>query len=137
MKRQATGVEQPILTKTAGGGWTSGGKEFFISGSNNRLRFGAFGIGEVFSAGTITDDGAWHHVAVTFTDSSNTVTFYIDGVASGGGTVNSPADVSSHAVRLGGSPAAPYFRGQLDKLRIFDRAISSSEVQGIMNNAIQ
>ena len=43
VKRQATGAEHNILSKTASGAWVSGGKEFFISGSDNTLAFGSFG----------------------------------------------------------------------------------------------
>ena len=71
---------------------------------------------------------------MTFVDSSNTITFYIDGVASGSGTLNLPADVSSHVVKIGGHPAGHYFRGQVDEFRIFNRALSPSEVQSIMND---
>ena len=137
IKRQATGVEHTIFSKTANASWGSGGKEFFINASNNRLGFGGFGIGELFSTGTITNDGLWHHVALTFVDSSNTITFYIDGVASGSGTLNLSADVGSHVVKLGGHPSGHYFRGQVDEFRIFNRALSASEVQTTMTNAIQ
>ena len=61
IKRQEVGVEHTILSKTASGSWSSGGKEFFVSGNNNTLAFGCFGIGEVFSSGTITNDGLWHY----------------------------------------------------------------------------
>ena len=44
VKRQATGAEHNIFSKTASGGWVSGGKEFFISGSDNTLAFGSFGV---------------------------------------------------------------------------------------------
>jgi Concanavalin A-like lectin/glucanases superfamily len=136
IKRQATGVEHTIFSKTASDIWTDGGKELFVNGNNDTLGFGGFSIGEVFSTGTITNDGLWHHVAVTFAESSNTVTFYIDGVASGGGPVNLPADASSHVVKIGGHPARHYFRGLVDEFCIFSRALSPSEVQGIMNDAI-
>ena len=136
IKRQATGVEHTVLSKTGDASWTTGGKELFVSGSDNRLNLGCFGVGEVSSTGTITNDGLWHHVAVTFVDSSNTVAFFIDGVASGGGTLNLPADVASHVVKVGGHPAGHYFRGEVDEFRIFSRALSSGEVQSIMNNAI-
>ena len=43
LKRQATGVEHNIFSKTASGSWTSGGKEFFISGSDNTVAFGGYG----------------------------------------------------------------------------------------------
>jgi Concanavalin A-like lectin/glucanases superfamily len=73
---------------------------------------------------------------VTFTDNTNTVNFYIDGVASGGGTLNLLADVSTHVVKIGGHPHPHPFRGQIDEFRIFSRALSASEVQNMMNNPI-
>ena len=100
------------------------------------MGFGSFNAGEIFSAGTITNDGLWHHVAITFIDSSNTIVFYIDGVASGGGVLNLPADGPGHVIRIGSNPAGTYFSGQMDEFRIFGRALSASEVQSIMNNAI-
>ena len=136
IKRQATGKEHAIFSKTASGSWTRGGKELFINGSNNRVSFGCFGVGEASSTGTITNDGLWHHIAVTFTDSTDTITVYIDGAERGGGTLDLPPDASDHAVKIGGHPAGHYFRGQVDELRIFKRALSSSEVGNIMNSAI-
>ena len=132
LKRQASGAEHAIFTKTAAASWVSGGKELFI-GTNNRLTFGGWGRGEVSSTGTITNDGLWHHVAVTFVDSSNTLTFYIDGVASGGGTLNLAADVASHVVKIGGFGS---FRGLVDEFRIFSRVLSTGEVQSVMNDPI-
>jgi PKD repeat protein len=136
IKRQATGAEHTIFSKAANTSWTTGGRQLFINGSNNRLTLEGFGVGGVSSTGTITNDGLWHHVAVTFVDSSNTVSFYIDGVASGGGTLNLPADVSTYVVKIGGHPHPHPFRGLIDEFRIFSRALSPSEVQTIMNSAI-
>ena len=136
LKRTASGSEHTIFSKTASASWTGGGKEFFIDGGSNRLSFGGFRVGEVFSTGVITNDGLWHHVTVTFVDSTNTLSFYIDGVASGGGTLNLPADVASHVIKVGGHPAGHYFRGQMDEFRVFSRALSASEVLSVMNNPI-
>ena len=105
LKRTASGSEHTIFSKTASASWTNGGKEFFIDGGSNRLGFGAYAVNTLFSTGVITNDGLWHHVAVTFVDSTNTLTFYIDGVASGSGTLNLPADVASHVIKVGGHPA--------------------------------
>ena len=99
------GPNTHIFSKTASASWTNGGKEFFIDGGSNRLGFGAYAVNELFSTGVITNDGLWHHVTVTFVDSTNTLTFYIDGVASGSGTLNLPADVASHVIKVGGHPA--------------------------------
>ena len=136
IQRQAIGIEHTILSKTSDDSWSPGGKEFFVNGNNNTLGFGCFGLGEVFSTKTITNDGLWHHVAVTFVDSSGDVIFYVDGVASGTGSLNTPADVQDHVVKVGGHPAGHHFLGQLDELRIFNRALSPNELQSIMNNAI-
>lgn len=138
VKRTATGSEHTIFCKTASGSWTNGGKEFFIEGGNNKLSFGGFGLGSaVSSTGTITNDGLWHHVAVTFVDSTNTVALYIDGLASGsGGTLNLTADVAGHVVKVGGHPAGHYFKGRMDEFRVFSRALSPSEVLTVMNNPI-
>jgi hypothetical protein len=137
VKRGAIGSEHTIFSKTANNSWAAGGKEFFIDGGNNKLSFGGFGLGaEVASTGTITNDGSWHHVAVTFVNSTNTVALYIDGVASGSGTLNLPADVAGHVVKVGGHPAGHYFKGQMDEFRVFSRTLSPSEVSSVMNNPI-
>lgn len=135
IKRQAIGAEDTILSKTATGSWTGGGKEFFINGDDSRLSFGVFNVDEVCSTGTIVNDGLWHHAAVSFNSQSSAVTFFIDGVAKGGGTLDMPADVGGHVVKIGGHPLH-YFGGQLDEFRIFNRALSSGEVQSIMNTSI-
>ena len=136
IKRQATGAEHTIFSKTASGAWTIGGKEFFINDGDDKLTFSCFGVGGVSSASTITNDGQWHHVAVTFVDSSNAVSLYIDGIAEGNGTLNLPLDVGGHVVKLGGHPDGHYFRGLIDEFRIFNQALSSTTVQSMMNNAI-
>ena len=134
--RQVTGVEDNILSKTASGAWVSGGKEFFISGSDNTLAFGSYGLGEVHSTGTIISDGLWHYVTVSFVDSSRTLRLYIDGVLSGTGTLNLPADDVSHAIRIGSNPGGSLTHGALDELRIFNRALSGREIVSIMGTAI-
>jgi hypothetical protein len=135
LKRLANDADHTILSKTVNTKWARHGKELYI-GINNKLYFSCFGTGQVSSTGTITNDGLWHHVAVTFVDSSNTFTFYIDGVASGGGTLNLLADVDTQVVKLGGHPHPHTFRGQIDEFRVFSRALSASEVQTIMSNPI-
>ena len=101
-----------------------------------RWPLAAIGLGEVHSTGTITNDGLWHYVTVTFVDSSNTLSFYIDGVLSGSGTLNLPADVAGHTIRIGSNPGGTFFRGALDEFRVFSRALSQSEIQSIMSTAI-
>ena len=134
--RTATGAEHNIFSKTASSSWVSGGKEFFIQSTNNTLAFGSFGIGEVSSTGTITNDGAWHHVAVTYVRSTQTVTLYLDGTARGSGTLNLAADGATHLVKIGANPGGSFWRGSIDEARIYSRALSQAEIQSVMNTPI-
>jgi len=87
------------------------------------------------STGTV-NDGNWHHIAIVL-DSSNT-TIFIDGSQDGqvsdGNAFNT---FSSSTYRLGaGNANAGYntlFNGKLDQVRIFDKALSSTEVTTLSN----
>jgi hypothetical protein len=54
--------------------------------------------------GVITNDGLFHHVAVTFVKGSNTVVLYIDRAGNGDGTLNVPADVAGHVIKVERTP---------------------------------
>ncbi len=84
------------------------------------------------------DDGNWHHVAAVFDNGKMTV--YVDGVAGGTGTKGKA--FGSGATRYGflgaGSQAnkfdgartsGSYFNGELDDVRIYDRALPRTEIE--------
>jgi hypothetical protein len=79
--------------------------------------------------------GAWHHVAVTH--SGNTGTLYVDGavVGTNTGMTLSPSSMGSTANNYIGKSqfADPYLNGQVDDFRIYNRALSGSEVQSLYN----
>jgi hypothetical protein len=75
----------------------------------------------------------WHHVAYTFSDSSDAVTLYLDGVV-----VSSSSTAASIAYTVGansfigkhGNGATTFdFNGRIDEARIYNRALTASEVQ--------
>jgi len=75
----------------------------------------------------------WHHLAITIDSAGMTIQLYVDGemVASGPTTVL-PADLGATTQNwLGRSQyeADPYFMGMLDEFRIYNRALSASEVR--------
>jgi hypothetical protein len=78
--------------------WQSGCKELYFD-ANNRLTFGSFSTGDTISS-TIADTN-WHHLAVTFTDSTNTLRMYVDGVLITTATKALEADAATHVVTLG------------------------------------
>lgn len=70
------------------------------------------------SAGTIINDGNWHHVAMV--RSGNTITLYIDGVADGTiSVVGVTANNSANKVSIGrlGEYSANYWNGWVDEFR--------------------
>lgn len=84
---------------------------------------------EVSSASFQTN--RWRHVALTFNDSTNTMTLYIDGVQ-----VNQKTSVSasyiSETLRIGahyagGNPVS-FWSGRIAIVRIYSRALSGSEI---------
>jgi len=82
--------------------------------------------------------GAWHHVAVT--RSGSTGRLYIDGtqVGQNTGLSLSPASLGSTTNNwIGRSQysADAYLDGQVDDFRIYNRALSAAEVQGLFNSS--
>ena len=76
--------------------------------------------------------GSWQHIAVTL--SASTTTLYVQGasVAQNTGTTTTPASLGSTTQTwIGRSEfsADPYLNGQVDNFRIYDRALTASEVQ--------
>jgi len=75
----------------------------------------------------------WHHLAVTVDSSAMTLQLYVDGnVVASAPTTVLPADLGETTQNwLGRSQyeADPYFMGMLDEFRIYDRALSASEVR--------
>jgi uncharacterized repeat protein (TIGR02543 family) len=77
----------------------------------------------------VVNDGAWHHVAAVLTD--NVQILYVDGVAGPNGAVPAVALATSQPLLIGLDPCCGgrYFRGGIDEVAIYNRALSASEIQ--------
>jgi uncharacterized repeat protein (TIGR03803 family) len=77
-------------------------------------------------------DGNFHHVAGTWNGSL--LALYVDGALQGTAALSNPA-TNNGAVSIGyqwdGSTALGFFRGQVDEMAIYSRALSPAEVQGM------
>ena len=99
---------------------------------NGQIYLTKIGYSSVSSTGTITDTN-WHHVAVT--KNGSTVVLYIDGV----GETTAPYDpgfIFSNGTMAIGTRGQDYvadFRGAIDELSIYNRALSAAEVQSVFN----
>lgn len=78
------------------------------------------------AAETAITAGSWHHVAIV--RSGVLVTLYVDGVAVGQGETADRVELNAFGRHEGN-----YFKGQLDDLQLYDRALSAAKVQTIKN----
>ena len=81
--------------------------------------------------GISVNDGNWHHAALTYT-SSNQVKVYLDGSLVATDTVPSPGDFFDQ-VHIGhyGNFGSIFGNGQVDDFRIYNKALSASDISKI------
>src|SRR5206468_2897323 len=99
------------------------------------------GVGNTGVVSTsVVNDGAWHFVAFTRDRTSGTVQVFIDGALQTTGSDGTTTITS--AFRLLGAQSvvaadgitfqsATYFNGQLDEIGIYNRVLTSTEIQGL------
>ena len=128
-----------ILTKRGSGSgdgwlWSVRGELGAIESERlpGRLWYQVCGGGEprAVSASVLPLNG-WHHLVATYTKADGTIRIYEDGVLDNTTTgIPSPNAATSAALHIGDdSDGSPYnFHGKIDDVRIYNRALSSSEV---------
>ena len=113
----------------AAGSGTGAGKEAAWLGSGSW----------VTSNGTAIGNSSWHHVTMTVNGTS--LQFYLDGVANGTAATTSGATTYSTTALLIGlnsdfTLGARFFNGQMDELKLWNTALSATEIQtGYSNEA--
>ena len=101
---------------------------------------------ESLAVGTIQqlNDGAWHHVCAVVDRDEETVHLYVDGVEdigesgcswlpSADSTGYGSSDSGSAPFQIGRHLAGGNWAGQIDEVRIYDRALSQAEVDELIN----
>ncbi|MEQ9466760.1 MAG: LamG-like jellyroll fold domain-containing protein [Ekhidna sp.] len=119
-----------------------------IGDNNNNIR-GAFGINdgrvrythftgswEIFDGGALINDGAWHHIAVTHSSTTNEIRIYVDGVLDQIHSSSSYDPVVS-VNRVGGSYSdgigtGDLFDGDMDNVRVWDGVIAADDIRGYL-----
>jgi hypothetical protein len=88
-----------------------------------------------FNGATLLELGRWYHIAQTYDGSA--LRLYVDGVLDGSANVSGPIVSTTQPVRIGGgAPAGTrqvHFRGLIDEVEIFDRALEASEIEAIFD----
>lgn len=80
-------------------------------------------------------NNAWNHLAVTYDGS--VLRTYVNGTLRGSRNVTGNMYTSSSPLKFGGNAVwGEYFAGQLDEIRIYNRALTATEIQTDMNTPL-
>lgn len=79
--------------------------------------------------------GGWTHLAFTYDGA--TERFYVNGVLVSSRSVSGAVQVSNGVLHIGGDSVwGEHFQGLIDEIRIYNRALSASQIQTDMNSPI-
>ena len=116
-----------------------------VEGRLSGYLFSDFLVNQIYLEGlTNVADNNWHHVAMVYNSETNTILLYIDGnLETGGipndlgtmGTIINTGKVLVGAYDANGFPGE-YWDGKMDELRIWNKALSSSEITNNYNTEI-
>src|SRR3989344_1636262 len=118
--------DRDIITKVGGGA------DYYFQVSNNQLQVGFANGGSWYSHSTTNASmplSTWTHVAGIFDDSANILTIYINGVQQGSQTVTAVRMSSADPVHIGMGWPNQSWNGRLDEARIYNRALTASDIQ--------
>jgi chitodextrinase len=77
---------------------------------------------------------AWTHLAATYDGA--TLRLYVNGVQSASVPGTGAMTSSTQPLRIGGNSLSQWFRGRIDDVRIYNRALSASEITNDMRTAV-
>ena len=81
------------------------------------------------SSGIVSTDGAWHMMAVVY-DGLETLRIYADGIIDNETSITyATTGQKNYIGRSNHVGAEAFFRGSIDEVRIYNRALSSTEIQ--------
>lgn len=121
------------------GGGTGASARFWVQVVNTTtIRFGTQSNINEYTVSTMSN-GTWYHLACVMDGTTKSV--YLDGNLAGSSTVTALSGDWADAVTIGRLPVPPfgsanYYAGYLDELALFDFALTSTEVNGIINNKL-
>jgi hypothetical protein len=79
--------------------------------------------------------GHWSHLAVTYNGA--TVRLYVDGVPASSSSASGTIRKTNNPLWIGGNrPYGEYFKGVIDEVRVYDRALGPADVRAAMSTPI-
>jgi len=115
--------------------------EFFIDAAKklNAFAYISWAVQFNFVSDSTVNDDAWHHGVMTW--ESNSALMYVDGTLQAASDTSTAVSLTSAAGKLSIGEkfdiSGKVFNGELDDIRIFNRALSAAEITTLYNNTIQ
>jgi hypothetical protein len=103
----------------------SGANQLRISGGD--IQVSQWGGGVTITGGAVSIN-TWHMLTWTYNSVGPLSTVYIDGVQSGATSATATQAFTPPAVYIGSYGAGEYFGGDIDDVRIYNRALSAADV---------
>ena len=93
------------------------------------------GTGAFIAAPSAIAINTWTHIAQTY--DGTTLRLYVNGVLASSAARTGALEVNSSPLSIGGTNAyGEYFQGRIDDVRVYDRALSASELATDMNTPV-
>jgi len=136
---KTTAVSRGIIGKLPD---NNGNNFIVLVGATSKIVFMIYDAGSDYwlTSNTVVNDGVWHHIGVVVdwsTFPSGTTYEYIDGSLDNSGSIfNVGTSLSNSAdLTIGDAPflASQEFLGSIDEVRLYNRALSASEITELYN----
>ena len=99
------------------------------------MTVGVDGVDSSAGGTTALPLNTWSHLAATY--DGTTIRLYVNGVEAGTATGAGALPASANPLRIGGNSVwGEYFKGRIDEVRIYNRALSAAEITADMNRAV-
>jgi hypothetical protein len=130
-------LRQSGILAAGGHKWTPGWF-FEIAEGRGALHFETTGLdnlgnGTIDTPVGVIKPNAWQHVAVTVRRGTDDSRIYVNGYQVGRGEIRSkPLDNPRRDLQIGAVHKGPPFKGEIDEVRIYQRALDPSEIQALV-----
>jgi hypothetical protein len=121
-----------VMAKEQSNGLTYG---LYSSSDTSKPSADVFTTSELDTRGSILPLNRWSHLAATYNGS--TLTIFVNGVAVSTRSVPGPLKTSTGVLRLGGTSVwGEWFKGKMDDVRIYDKALTATQIKSDMKVAV-
>lgn len=140
IKPSSVSIQQAIVARGTSDGVSAGGYGYgFWINSNGKINVGSFGGGNFDGNTVVLTANTWYHVAVVINGASSAL--YLNGVDDTPASHTVSVVASSQPLKIGASRNLTdtadmrFFSGTIDELAIWNRSLSSQEVQQLYSSS--